>query len=271
MPSSNRPAAIWLDQLALPRELHQALARWVSVPGTVETEALASFGPAVAMPLVTTAALAGGGELRYHVCQVIRQVGDSAVPALLAILNRPLFEAYRPILLRGGMAESGAASDARFSSLLAYANSLEGLAELVGQAHGYRDWFPAARAAALPYLTSEESLLSSPAASVVAWVDMAVELPSNLPPSQWHRQAAAGASTAADVAATGWARSKADHERYLRREAEARAEASRRQQRSTDAAGYFVLDQQRRQGATGTGCVVPMALVLLFILVLGAR
>ena len=166
------------------------------------------------------------------------------------------------------MAEYGAASEARFSSLMAYAHSLEGLAELVGQAHGYRDWFPAARVGALPYLGSEENLLSSPARSLVAWVDMAADIASNLPPSQWHRQDAnSGKSTAADVAATGWARSKADHERYLRREAEGRAEASLRQQRSTDAAGYFFLDQQRRHGATGTGCVVPMA-VLLFIVVL---
>ncbi len=263
MPSNNRPAAIWLDQLALPRELHKALACWVSVPGTVETEALASFGPAVAMPLVTTAALAGGGEWREPVCLVLRQVGDSAVPDLLAILNQPLFEAYHPVLLRGGMVEPGAASDARFSALLAYANSLEGLGELVGQAHGYRDWFPAARAAAFPYLAFEENLLSSPARSLVASVDMAVGLASNLPPSQWHQQAAnSGASTAAEVAATGWARSKADHESYLRREADARAWASRQQQLTNNAAGY---------AATGTGCVVPMALVLIFILVLGAR
>jgi hypothetical protein len=241
MVEQNLPAKIWLDRLGVSRELHSDLAALVadSYLGSLSdlADRLARHGAATAIPLVTTAAFVNR-DLRDFVLATILRIGDPCAPALVTILDQPLFEAYRIVWAQSGVPAPGAISEAQIGSLYVYARALEGLYELARQGSSMRPWLGAARAAALPYLSSLESDLSRPASGIVKHADIALSVASGTP-FPW-RGPKPDDVVGRDIDA-GWGRG--ERERYLHEQG-ARQEAEARR---AEFAAFWFMDQRRRK------------------------
>jgi hypothetical protein len=242
-----RAREIWLDLLKLPTDLRRdltALFRIEFLPSSdwVSPEAFARYGVPSVIPLITTAAFVQL-DVRDGVVDAIGQIGEPAGPALMSVLEQPLFGAYWAAWRRAGMADTGAVSEGMSGARYTYARALEGLHAVARQAPGAPPWFPAAQRVAFAYRELpglEYSDLRGPAHVVVEDVRVGTSLATGT----WEgmgREVPAPPGT--DIRNTGLWRSLEQRQRHLQEESARAAEEAR----LAEFAGFYLADQQRRK------------------------
>ena len=242
-----RARQIWLDLLKLPTDLRRDLTALLGVeflPSSdwIRPEAFVRYGAPAVIPLITTAAFVQS-DMRDGVVDAIGAIGEPAGPALVSILEQPLFEAYWGAWRKAGMADPGAVSEGMAGARYTYARALEGLDAVAKHTPGTPPWFLAAQRDAFAYRelsASEYSDLYGPAYRVVEDVGIATSIATGI----WHgmgREVPAPPGT--DIRNTGFGRSLEQLQRHLQQKSARAAEEAR----LAEFAAFYLLDQQRRK------------------------